>query len=164
MSWYFEVLKKYAVFSGRARRKEYWMFVLFNTIISIVLGIIDEIARLYITENLGILSTIYTVAVLLPSLAVAIRRLHDTDHSGWWLFIALIPFIGAIILIIFYVQDSQFGENRFGPNPKIGYSTANSLIDSNTSVNDLSCPKCGKIFPGTLSGKYDLKWHIDSEH
>ena len=113
MSWYLEVLKKYAVFSGRARRKEYWMFILFNFIFTIVAGIIDAIIG-----SPGIIYLLYCLAVLIPSLAVSIRRLHDTDRSGWWFLIGFVPFIGAVVLIVFFVLDSTPGENRFGPNPK----------------------------------------------
>jgi len=112
MNWYLEVLKKYAVFSGRARRKEYWYFVLFNIIIMIILIIIGR------AIDSSILSTIYSLAVLIPSIAVDIRRLHDTNRTGWWLLIGLIPIIGWIVLLIFMVQDSQKGENQYGPNPK----------------------------------------------
>lgn len=119
MSWYLEVLKKYAEFSGRARRKEYWYFVLFNLLISLVLGFIDGVIGTFSAEvGLGLLGGLYTLAVLLPSLGVSVRRLHDTNHSGWWLFIALIPFIGAIILVIFMARDSDSGDNQYGPNPK----------------------------------------------
>ncbi len=114
MNWYFEVLKKYAVFSGRARRKEYWMFFLFNIIIAFVLGFIEGLAG-----SAGIISTIYSLAVLIPGIAVSVRRLHDINRSGWWLFIGLVPIIGAIVLIVFMVQDSQSDENQYGQNPKI---------------------------------------------
>ncbi len=113
MNWYIEVLKKYAVFSGRARRKEYWMFFLFNIIISFVLGFIEGLAGLP-----GALSGLYSLAVLIPGIAVSVRRLHDTNRSGWWLLIGLVPFIGAIVLLIFMLQDGQPGDNRYGPNPK----------------------------------------------
>jgi uncharacterized membrane protein YhaH (DUF805 family) len=117
MDWYLGVLKKYAEFNGRARRKEYWMFVLFNIIISVVLSIIDRVIG-NPEMGLGILGTLYALAVLLPSLAVGARRLHDTGRSGWWLLIGLIPCIGFIVLIIFTVEDSQAGDNQYGPNPK----------------------------------------------
>lgn len=111
MNWYIEVLKKYVVFTGRARRKEYWFFVLFSFIITSVLSFIDM--------NLGIgLASIYSLAVLLPSIAVLVRRLHDTGRSGWWALLMLIPLIGAIVLIVFTVQDSKPGKNQFGNNPK----------------------------------------------
>jgi uncharacterized membrane protein YhaH (DUF805 family) len=118
MNWYLEVLKKYAVFQGRARRKEYWMFTLFNVLISIALAIIGAILGLAEEGGPNMLSTLYGLAVLLPGIAVSVRRLHDTDRSGWWLFIALIPIVGAIVLLIFMVQDSQPNANQYGPNPK----------------------------------------------
>ncbi len=118
MNWYLEALKKYAVFSGRSRRKEYWYFVLFNLIISFVLGLIDRFLGLTTEYGLGILGGLYSLAVLIPGLAVAVRRLHDTNRSGWWLLINLVPFVGPIIAIIFLVQDSDTGSNRYGPWPK----------------------------------------------
>ncbi|MEM1433855.1 MAG: DUF805 domain-containing protein [Pseudomonadota bacterium] len=119
MSWYLEVLKKYAVFSGRARRKEYWFFFLFNLLVTIVLAFID-IATGAFSEaaGIGLLSGIYTLGVLIPSLAVTVRRLHDTDRAGWWVLVSLVPLIGAIILLVFMVLDSQPGSNQYGPNPK----------------------------------------------
>jgi len=113
MSWYLEVLKKYAVFSGRARRKEYWFFSLFNLIIGFVLGVVEVLVG-----GPGIVGMLYGLAVIIPALAVSVRRLHDTDRSGWWLLIALIPVVGAIVLLIFMVLDSSPGENQYGPNPK----------------------------------------------
>ncbi|MCS0638277.1 DUF805 domain-containing protein [Streptomyces sp. LP05-1] len=113
MHWYVDVLKKYAVFSGRARRKEYWMFVLFNVIVSIVLSIIDNVAG-----TSPVISSIYSIAVLLPALGVTIRRLHDTDRSGWWVLIALIPLVGSIILLVFLASEGKPGVNAHGPNPK----------------------------------------------
>ncbi len=119
MNWYLEVLKKYAVFSGRARRKEYWYFVLFNIIISIVLAVIDGVTGSFSAEaGMGLLGGIYTLAVLIPGIAVSVRRLHDTERSGWWLLIALVPLIGVIVLLVFMVQDSKLGQNQYGANPK----------------------------------------------
>jgi uncharacterized membrane protein YhaH (DUF805 family) len=118
MNWYVGVLKKYAEFSGRARRMEYWMFVLFNIIISIVLSVVDALAGLRLESGQGILGTLYALAVLIPSIAVGVRRLHDTGRSGFWILIGLIPCIGAIVLIVFMIQDSQPGANEYGPNPK----------------------------------------------
>ncbi|MGU5664467.1 DUF805 domain-containing protein [Aeromonas sanarellii] len=119
MNWYLEVLKKYAVFSGRARRKEYWFFVLFNIIISIVLAVIDGVTGSFSAEaGMGLLGGIYSLAVLIPGIAVSVRRLHDTERSGWWLLIALVPLIGAIVLLVFMVQDSKPGQNQYGANPK----------------------------------------------
>ena len=119
MNWYLEGLRKYGVFGGRARRKEYWYFVLFNIIIGIVLAFIDVATGSFSAEvGMGLLSGIYFLAVLIPSVAVTVRRLHDTDHSGWWFLISLIPIIGAIVLFVFTVQDSNAGENKYGPSPK----------------------------------------------
>jgi len=119
MNRYFQVLKKYAVFAGRARRKEYWMFQLFNAVILVVLFAIDVMTgTLHRGAGLGLLTSLYVLAVLVPSTAVMVRRLHDTDRSGWWFFISLVPLIGPIVLIVFTAQDSQPGENRYGPNPK----------------------------------------------
>jgi len=119
MNWYLEALKKYAIFSGRSRRKEYWYFFLFNLIIHFILIIIDTLSGTYNQEaGMGLLSTIYFFAVLLPGIAVSVRRLHDTNRRGWWILLSLIPIIGAIVLLIFMVQDSTPGENRFGSNPK----------------------------------------------
>ena len=116
MEWYLAVLKKYIVFTGRATRTEYWMFALFNVIISIVLSIIGYVV--VGGNGQSALSSLYSLAVLLPSLGVSVRRLHDTNRSGWWLLISLVPIIGIIVLIVFLVQDSDPGDNRYGPNPK----------------------------------------------
>ena len=117
MSWYLEALKKYAVFSGRSRRKEYWYFVLFNIIVSIVLAGIDALLGT-LTSYIGLLSGIYGLAVLIPTLALTVRRLHDIDRSGWWILIGLVPLIGAIVLLVFAVMEGTPGNNRYGPNPK----------------------------------------------
>jgi uncharacterized membrane protein YhaH (DUF805 family) len=118
MNWYLDVLKKYAVFTGRARRKEYWMFFLFNIIIIRILGFVEGFAGIAPESDESVLATLYMLAVLLPGLGVGVRRLHDTDRSGWWLLISFVPIIGAIVLLVFLVQDSQPGENQYGPNPK----------------------------------------------
>jgi len=119
MNWYIDVLKKYAVFEGRARRKEYWFFVLFSLLISIGLSLIDGATGTISAESgIGLLGGLYALAVLVPSLAVAVRRLHDTDRTGWWLLIGLIPLIGIIVLIFFLASDSQPDTNQYGENPK----------------------------------------------
>lgn len=128
MNWYIGVLKQYAVFSGRARRKEYWFFVLFNIIASAVLTIVDRITGTYSADaSVGLLSGIYALAVLIPSIAVSVRRLHDTGRTGWWLLIALVPVIGAIVLLIFMVLDSQPGTNEYGPSPKDNEPTGTTV-------------------------------------
>lgn len=120
MQWFTDVIKKYAVFSGRARRKEFWMFVLFATIISIILSIIDRALGLTYgaADSNGVLGTIYSLAILLPYIGVAIRRMHDTGRSGWWLLINLVPCIGTIIFIVFAAQEGNVGDNAHGPDPK----------------------------------------------
>ncbi len=121
MHWYIDVLRQYTVFSGRARRKEFWMFFLFSALITVFLAVIDEFMGWKFEmggENLGFLSTLYYIAVIIPYLAVIFRRLHDTDRSGWWFLIAFIPIVGVIILLVFLILDGTKGENRFGPDPK----------------------------------------------
>jgi uncharacterized membrane protein YhaH (DUF805 family) len=119
MNWFLVVLKKYATFSGRAQRAEYWYFLLFSTLIVIALSVIDGMTGSYNEDTgWGLLSGLYSLAVLLPSIAVGTRRLHDTSRTGWWLLIGLIPVIGTIVLIVFFVLDSTPGDNAYGPNPK----------------------------------------------
>jgi len=114
MYWYLEALKKYAVFNGRARRQEYWYFFLFNFIFTLMLAFIDGVLG-----SFGLLGLIYALAILLPSIGVMIRRLHDMGRSGWWFLIVFIPLIGAIVLIVFCATDSTPGENEYGPNTKV---------------------------------------------
>ena len=114
MNWYVAVLKQYAVFTGRASRTEYWMFFLFNLIIAIAIGVIEGILGIP-----GIIGIIYSLAVLVPAIAVGVRRLHDTDKTGWWLLIGLIPLIGLIVLIVFLVQPSTQGDNQYGSVPVV---------------------------------------------
>jgi uncharacterized membrane protein YhaH (DUF805 family) len=119
MSWFMTALKKYAVFSGRSRRREYWYFGLFYLIFYAVLAIVDGITGSFdFRSGLGLFTGIWTLALLIPSIAVSVRRLHDTGRRGWWILLGVIPVIGAIILIVFLAQDSEAGTNRFGPNPK----------------------------------------------
>jgi uncharacterized membrane protein YhaH (DUF805 family) len=125
MYWYLEVMKKYAVFAGRARRKEYWMFHLVNFVILLpIMGV--AIAGILVqprTHRPGLFLPFfliafgYSLATLIPSLAVSVRRLHDTDLSGWWLLISLVP-LGGIVVFVFHVLDGTPGPNRYGPNPK----------------------------------------------
>ena len=106
------VLTKYVEFSGRARRSEYWWFTLFSVAVSIVFSIIDA------AIGSSILGLLVSLALLLPSIAVTVRRLHDTGRSGWWIWLALIPLIGAIVVIVFLCQDSEPGQNKYGVSPK----------------------------------------------
>ena len=119
MNWYIKVLKNYVNFSGRAQRAEYWFFVLFNCIALIIMSVLDNVLGTAPAEGgVGVLYMLYNLAVLLPSLAVAARRLHDTGRSGWMLLLGLIPCVGAIVLLVFLTQDSAAGANQYGPNPK----------------------------------------------
>src|SRR3954464_14359445 len=125
MQWYLKVLKQYADFTGRARRTEFWMFVLFSAIASAILGLVDSLigtARFIASGGYfyspGVLGGIYGLAVLIPTIAVGVRRLHDTDKSGWWWLLWLIPIVGQIILIVFWALDGTPGPNRYGPDPK----------------------------------------------
>ena len=115
MDYYKDVLRnKYAVFSGRATRSEFWYFALFNGLVSIAISIIGTIAG----DKHGLLGNLYSLAVLVPSIAVGVRRLHDTGKSAWWFLLCLLPIIGWIWLIVLYVTDSSVGENKYGPNLK----------------------------------------------
>jgi len=111
MEYFTDALKKYADFTGRARRKEYWMFVLIYTLIMIGLAILETII------GFGFISTLFSLALLVPSISISARRLHDTGRTGWWQLISLIPLIGIIVLIVFLAQDSH-DANTYGPNPK----------------------------------------------
>lgn len=115
MDIYLSVLRKYVEFSGRAKRREYWIFFLINLVVSIILSFIDRMLGFYsVDSGAGLLSGIYALAVFLPSLAVTVRRLHDTGRTGWWVLIALVPVIGWIVLLIFMVLDSG-PDNEYGP-------------------------------------------------
>ena len=123
MDWHLEALNKYATFGGRARRKEYWYFFLFNTLISIALMIVDAVTGTFSAESgSGLLSGLYTLGVLIPGIAVMVRRLHDTNRSGWWFWILLIPIIGAIVLIVFLASDSKPEKNQYGLSPKASFT------------------------------------------
>ena len=120
MNYFIDCLtKKYACFSGRARRQEYWLFALFNIIAGIIIGVIAGVlVSVTKVTAFAFLGTIYNLAVLIPGLAVLFRRLHDIGKSGWWWLLAFIPFIGWIVLLVFCCLDSQPGDNQYGPNPK----------------------------------------------
>jgi len=134
IDWVLEVFSKYAVFTGRARRKEYWYWYLFNFLISLLIVAASMVITLtYESEtNNGIggfslffnlLSLLYSLGIFIPNLAVTVRRLHDTNRSGWTFFISLIPLIGGIILLVYLVEDGTPGDNQYGPNPKAGVGT-----------------------------------------
>ncbi|MCX6021796.1 MAG: DUF805 domain-containing protein [Chloroflexi bacterium] len=111
MELYLDALKRYVEFSGRSSRKAFWYFVGLNLVVVIVLAIIEAIIGIP-----GMLSGLYQLGVLLPSLAVGVRRLHDTGRSGWWTLIAFIPF-GGLVLLYFYVLEGNTSPNQYGPSP-----------------------------------------------
>lgn len=111
MEYFMGPLKKYADFTGRATRKEYWMFILFYLIFYIACAIVDSVLGTFI------FTAIYALGMLVPTISCAARRLHDTSRSGWWQLLGLIPLIGGIIVLVFLCQDSH-PDNQFGPNPK----------------------------------------------
>lgn len=119
MNWYLTALKKYAVFSGRSRRKEYWMFCLFSFIFAIAAMALDAVLGTTVGMGYGVIYAVYALAVLIPSIAVSVRRLHDVGKSGWFILIGFIPIIGAIWLIILVCSDSEPGVTKYGPNPKL---------------------------------------------
>ena len=160
MSWYLLAFKKYSTFSGRSRRQEYWMFFLFNVIISIVLALLDQLLGLKLTSeginNTGVLGVIYSLATFVPGLSIAVRRLHDTNRSGWFLLMPIAPYILvilglilrgfgsiliiigglavlglAILLIVWLATEGTSGENQYGSDPKgtNGFSS-NDLLDN----------------------------------
>ncbi len=119
MNYYLSVLRNYAKFEGRARRSEYWYFALFNAIFLIVALILDNVLGTTVgSMPYGAFYFLYALIVLIPSLAVGVRRMHDVGKSGWYLLIALIPIIGGIWLFVLALTDSVPGENEYGANPK----------------------------------------------
>ncbi|WP_235694104.1 DUF805 domain-containing protein [Caenibius tardaugens] len=122
MEWMLLPLKRYADFSGRSRRKEYWMFVLGVFIAAIVLSIIEGIVGLsgMVGGVYGPLTTLFLLGILVPSIAVQVRRFHDQDKSGWFVLLALIPFLGGLAVLVFMCLEGTRGPNRFGPDPKGG--------------------------------------------
>ncbi len=119
MNWYLKVLNQYADFSGRARRKEFWMFTLINILISWVLGFVFTFIGISIdVPALAFLAYIYSLAVFIPGLAVSVRRLHDIGKTGWYILLAFIPFIGALWLIVLFCMEGENKTNQWGENPK----------------------------------------------
>ncbi|MDB4089184.1 DUF805 domain-containing protein [Flavobacteriales bacterium] len=154
MEWFLKVVRdNYSNFSGRARRKEYWMFILFSIVFSIGLSIFDEIFGLtygetyssnesgftytYSTEG-GILSSLFSLLLLIPNLAVSVRRLHDVNKSGWMLLVAFIPLVGIIWLIVLFATEGDKGSNQYGRDPKKGNGAPlnNDILDSDFLLED----------------------------
>ena len=118
MNWYLKALKQYATFSGRSQRSEYWFFILFYSIGYIVLSFVDGMIGTFSFEaGMGLLSGIFLLAHLLPYIGVSVRRLHDIGKSGWWYLLVILPIIGPIVLLLFFIMDSK-EDNQYGANPK----------------------------------------------
>ena len=115
MNWYIHAIKNYWNFSGRARRKEFWVFSLVSSVITLVLSIIDELI------GIGFFTSIYSLFIFIPNLSVQFRRLHDIDKSAWWFLILLIPVVGEIIILVFAAQPGTVGKNCYGADPKDTY-------------------------------------------
>lgn len=132
--------QKYVTISGRARRSEYWYFVLFSMLAGFVLGALDGLLVGF-NSNFQPLSTIFSLLILLPSLTVAIRRLHDRDMSGWWLLLFLVPLLGAIALVVIFALPGTAGRNRFGPDP-LGFSSKDD--EETAAYARSSIPRSGR--------------------
>jgi uncharacterized membrane protein YhaH (DUF805 family) len=117
MNAYMDAMRRYVDFSGRASRSQFWLFVLFYVIIIIIAVVIDILVFNSLEGGIGVLQLLVVLIHLIPSIAISVRRLHDTDRSGWWIFISLVPLIGSIWLIVLYCLDGTQGNNRFGPRP-----------------------------------------------
>jgi uncharacterized membrane protein YhaH (DUF805 family) len=120
MNYFLDALGKYAVFTGRSRRSEYWFFILFSCLIAIALGA----AGFFVAKLTGGPSTLavylvdfFWLLLFIPSLAVSVRRLHDIGMTGWWVLLNFVP-VGGLVLLVLFCQDSQSGDNKYGPNPK----------------------------------------------
>ena len=119
MQWLKEVIAKYATFRGRARRREYWRYILYYVIAFVTLVLVDMLTGTFNMESqLGFLSGLFLLFMLIPSVAVAVRRLHDTERGGWWLLLAFLPLIGQLVLLFFFIQEGDEGDNAYGPDPK----------------------------------------------
>lgn len=120
MRWYFRVLRKYAAFAGRASRKEFWVFWIFDFTIILILSIMDtRLGTVDPTGHLGLMTTLYVLGTCIPRIAVSVRRLHDTDRSGWYYLMLLIPLLGIVAFLFCVIEGGQPGVNRYGPNPKL---------------------------------------------
>lgn len=118
MNYFLHVLRNYAVFQGRARRKEYWMFVLFNIIFAVAVLMVDGAIMATGLLSFSPLYILYTLAIIVPSLAVLVRRLHDQNKTGWWALISFVPVVGGIWLLVLLCTEGTAGANQYGPDPK----------------------------------------------
>jgi len=120
MEWMLLPLRRYADFRGRSRRKEYWMFLLGVIIAAIILGVVESVLGIggSVGGFYGPLTILLLVAIVIPSIAVQVRRFHDQDKSGWFVLLGLIPFVGGLIVLVFMLLEGTKGPNRFGPDSK----------------------------------------------
>ncbi|RPD49638.1 DUF805 domain-containing protein [Hymenobacter sediminis] len=118
MNYFLHVLRNYAVFQGRARRKEYWMFVLFNIIFAVAILMVDGAIMATGLLSFSPLYILYTLAIIVPSLSVVVRRLHDQNKTGWWFLIGFVPVVGGIWLLVLLCTEGTAGPNQYGPDPK----------------------------------------------
>lgn len=162
MDWFLEAFRRYRDFSGRARRKEFWMFYLFSLLSGIVVGVVAAIGAallnavgnsaisIIVVVVFSLLCAIFGIWMLVAYLAVGVRRLHDTGRTGWWWLITLVPFAGNIVLIVLWAFDGQLGPNRFGPDPKNRPAVVYAAAASATSAGGATaivCARCGTKYP-----------------
>jgi len=119
MNWYFEVIKKYAVFTGRSRREEFWMFHVVDLILFLVISVIAVNVNNQLQDLIIYFVMFYIFGLFLPRIGVMVRRFHDIGYSGWLSLIVLIPFLGVIVIIVFMSTEGTKGGNKYGPNPKL---------------------------------------------
>lgn len=132
MEWFLKVIREYANFEGRARRKEYWMFRLFSILLGLAVLMLDSLIMREYNFYVPVTTCIFILGLIIPTIAVTVRRLHDTGNSGWMYLVSLIPFIGGIWLLVLTILDSTYGENQYGPNPKGYGNNDDDAIDSLT--------------------------------
>lgn len=119
MDWFIYALRRYNDFNGRSRRREYWLYVLFYILLAIGAHFLDSLFGFAdVGEVYGPIYTLFVIIMVLPSIAVAVRRLHDIGKSGWWIFVGFVPVIGFIWLLIYFVREGTIGPNQYGPDPK----------------------------------------------
>lgn len=141
--WYVKPIKKWFVFRGRASRKEYWIFTCTNVLIVIALLFIEAGFDLFPNSQIFVVSNLFLFVITAPSLAVSVRRFHDTNHSAWWLLMGLVPFVGGILQLITLASASDQGPNQYGPNPYGLEMTSCPQCGNQTRAGNNFCNHCG---------------------